>query len=112
RSNCSVMLVLPRPLVDVIWARPGIAVNCCSSGVATDDAMVSGLAPGNCADTWMVGKSTVGRPATGRSSYLPLPNTRMPAISRDVPIGRRMKVSEIFIGRLGIQDRPAAGQRS
>ena len=24
--------------------------NCCSSGVATDDAIVSGLAPGSCAD--------------------------------------------------------------
>ena len=68
RSNCSVMLVMPSPLVEVICARPGIAANCCSSGVATDDAMVSGLAPGSCAVTWIVGKSTVGSADTGRSS--------------------------------------------
>src|SRR5215831_3661845 len=45
-SNCSVMLVDPSPLVEVIWARPGMAANFCSSGVATEAAMVSGLAPG------------------------------------------------------------------
>ena len=61
------MLVVPSPLVEVIWARPGIAANCCSSGVATDDAIVSGLAPGSVADTVMVGKSTVGSAATGSS---------------------------------------------
>ena len=42
-----------------------MAANCCSSGVATDDAMVSGLAPGRVADTVMVGKSTLGSAATG-----------------------------------------------
>ena len=36
-----------------------------SSGVATDDAIVSGLAPGSAALTWMVGKSTRGSGATG-----------------------------------------------
>ena len=40
--------------------------NCFSSGVATDDAIVSGLAPGRLRVTWMVGKSTVGRSLTGR----------------------------------------------
>jgi hypothetical protein len=65
RSNCSVMEVMPSPLVEVTWARPGICENCCSSGVATDDAMVSGLAPGSCAVTAMVGKSTVGSAETG-----------------------------------------------
>ena len=39
--------------------------NCFSSGVATEDAMVSGLAPGSCAETTMVGKSTRGIAATG-----------------------------------------------
>src|SRR6185437_497148 len=47
RSNCRVMEVEPSPLVEVIWLRSGIAPNCCSSGVATEEAMVSGLAPGN-----------------------------------------------------------------
>jgi hypothetical protein len=36
----------PTPLVELISARPGIAANFCSSGVATDDAIVDGLAPG------------------------------------------------------------------
>jgi len=59
--------VEPRPLVDVICAKPGIAANCCSSGVATEEAIVSGLAPGNCAETEIVGKSTVGSDETGNS---------------------------------------------
>lgn len=32
-----------------------------SKGLATEDAMVSGLAPGNEAETCMVGKSVAGR---------------------------------------------------
>ncbi len=39
---------------------PAIVENCRSSGVATADAMVSGLAPGRLAATWMTGKSTLG----------------------------------------------------
>ena len=39
--------------------------NCRSSGVATADAIVSGLAPGRLADTEMVGKSTCGSGDTG-----------------------------------------------
>ena len=41
--------------------------NWLSSGVATDDAIVSGLAPGNVALTTRVGKSTLGRSLTGSS---------------------------------------------
>jgi len=37
--------------------------------VATDDAIVSGLAPGNPAPTFTVGKSIVGRAATGSKKY-------------------------------------------
>ena len=44
-----------------------MAANCCSSGVATEVAMVSGLAPGRDAETVIVGKSTSGRAATGSS---------------------------------------------
>ena len=64
-ANCSVIDVLPKPLHDVIATSPGMAANCCSSGVATMVAMVSGLAPGKFAATVMVGKSTSGRAATG-----------------------------------------------
>src|SRR2546422_3936845 len=59
--NWSVMLVLPRLDEEVIWSTPAIVENCFSSGVATADAMVSGLAPGRLAFTWIVGKSTFGR---------------------------------------------------
>ena len=51
RSNCSTICVEPRLLVDVISVMPAIRPNCRSSGVATDDAIVSGLAPGRPADT-------------------------------------------------------------
>ncbi len=58
--------MLPSALVEVICDRPEICANCVSSGVATDEAMVSGLAPGNDAETEMVGKSTCGSGATGK----------------------------------------------
>src|ERR1700761_811242 len=66
RSNCKVIEVVPMALTEVIWVTPEISENCRSRGVATFDAMVSGLAPGSEAVTWMVGKSTLGRAATGR----------------------------------------------
>ena len=59
------MLVLPCALVELIDVTPAIVENCFSSGVATEAAIVSGLAPGRPALTWMVGKSTVGRSLTG-----------------------------------------------
>ena len=55
----------PSWLPEVSWVTPGISDSCRSSGVATLEAMVSGLAPGRPADTWMVGKSTWGRAETG-----------------------------------------------
>ena len=67
RVNCRVMLVLPWPLVEVMESRPAMVENCFSSGVATAEAMVSGLAPGRLAVTWMVGKSTLGSSLTGNS---------------------------------------------
>ena len=44
---------------------PATVANWRSSGVATAEAMVSGLAPGSEAFTWRVGKSTLGRSLTG-----------------------------------------------
>jgi hypothetical protein len=66
RSNCTTTVVMPRPLEDVVWLTPGICANWRSSGCATDEAMMAGLAPGSVAVTWMVGKSTFGNGATGR----------------------------------------------
>jgi hypothetical protein len=47
----------------------GMVENCFSSGSATADAIVSGLAPGRLAFTAMVGKSMAGRSLTGSSRY-------------------------------------------
>jgi hypothetical protein len=65
RSNCTVIEVTPSALVEVSCVTPEICENWRSSGVATDDAMVCGLAPGRLAETAMVGKSTWGSGAIG-----------------------------------------------
>ena len=44
-------MVKPSALDEVIWVRPGIWPNWVSSGVATEDAIVCGSAPGSCAVT-------------------------------------------------------------
>jgi len=49
RTNCSVIFVAPRELVEVIESRPGTVENCRSRIVATEAAIVSGLAPGRLA---------------------------------------------------------------
>ena len=67
RSNWMVICDEPCTLIEVIWAMPGMAANCRSSGCATVLAMVSGLAPGYFALTLMVGNSTRGSGATGNS---------------------------------------------
>jgi hypothetical protein len=54
-ANCRAICVLPWKLVEVITSRPAMVENCFSSGVATDAAMVVGLAPGTDALTEMVG---------------------------------------------------------
>jgi len=64
--NCSVICVEPCVLVELMLSSPAIVENCRSSGVATEEAMVSGEAPGSAAETWIVGKSTLGRSETGR----------------------------------------------
>src|SRR4029077_16116067 len=67
RLNWIVMLVSPREFVDVLRHMPAIGENCFSSGVATEEAIVSGLAPGSEALTKIVGKSTFGKSLTGSS---------------------------------------------
>ena len=86
RSNCSVIDVEPRPLVEVIDESPGIAVNWSSSGVATVEAITVGLAPGNVAETEIVGNSTLGSAATGRSLNESAPKATRPAVISAVAI--------------------------
>ena len=66
RSNCSVMPVEPSVELEVISVTEAMRPNCRSSGVATADAIVSGLAPGRPAPTEIVGNSTCGSGETGR----------------------------------------------
>src|ERR1051326_3477580 len=97
RSSVSVMDVTPSALDDVIVSSPGMVENWRSSGVATADAMVSGLAPGRLAFTTSVGKSTLGRSLTGSARYATIPNRAMASINRAVATGRRMKRSEMVM---------------
>ena len=53
--------------MEVICDRPLIWPNWRSSGVVTDEAITSGLAPGYWVVTWMVGKSTGGSAEMGSS---------------------------------------------
>ena len=87
-TNWIVIDVLPSELVEIIESMPAIVSNCFSRGVATDEAIVSGLAPGSDAETEIVGKSTLGRSLTGRLRYAISPNRRMASMSSVVMTGR------------------------
>src|SRR5579871_4546884 len=91
------MLVEPWMLLELIELSPAMVENCFSSGVATDDAIVSGLAPGKFAFTTMVGKSTLGRSLTGRYRYAIRPNSTIASEMSVVITGRRIKISAIFM---------------
>src|SRR5580704_16274194 len=94
------MLVCPRPLKEVIESSPGTVENCRSRGVATEAAMVSGLAPGSVACTCNVGKSMFGRSLTGKFRYPATPNSRIPIMTRAVMTGRLMNSAVRFMNLL------------
>jgi len=96
RSNCRVTLVRPRELDEVISVTPAMWPNWRSKGVATEEAMICALAPGNPAETEMVGKSTCGKGETGSTLKAMPPAMAMAAVSRVVATGRRMKGAEMF----------------
>ena len=50
-ENWMVICEMPSALMDDIESTPAMVENCFSSGVATDEAMVDGLAPGRLALT-------------------------------------------------------------
>ena len=98
RSNCSVIWVVPSTLAEVICARPGsIWPNSVSSGVATVEAMVSGLAPGYWRSPSASGTRTFGSGATGSSGKATRPASKIAAVSSDVAIGRRMNGVEMLM---------------
>ena len=94
RSNWSTIEVLPSEEVEVIDVTPAMVENWRSRIEATEAAIVSGLAPGSCAWTWMVGKSTRGTAATGSCLKPKMPAMTIIAISRIVITGRRMQRAE------------------
>jgi hypothetical protein len=64
-ANSKVMPTRPWRLPEEMEVTPAMLPRARSSGVATLAAIVSGLAPGSEALTWIVGKSTSGSGATG-----------------------------------------------
>src|SRR5260370_36448533 len=94
RSNWRVMLVDPRLLEDVICVTPAMRPNCRSRGVATAEAMVSGLAPGKLAPTLIVGKSTCGKGETGRNRKATTPESARAIVISVVATGLRIKGAE------------------
>src|SRR3954467_3425134 len=95
-ANWIVIEVDPRFEIDVMLSMPAIVENCFSSGVATAAAIVSGLAPGSDAETWIVGKSTVGKSLTGSLRYDEMPKKRIPIMTSAVITGRRMNRAVIL----------------
>src|ERR1051325_2689624 len=109
RLNWRVMDVEPREEADVMESRPEMVENWRSSGVATEAAIVSGLAPGRPAETWMVGKSTVGRSLPGSWRYAMMQNKTMASMTSVVMTGRRMKMEEMFIANPVVSYRLSVG---
>src|SRR6202161_1570373 len=92
-----VMEVAPRVLEEVISVTPAIWPNWRSRGVATDEAMISALAPGKPAPTEIVGKSTSGKGATGSTSNAMAPARKIATVRSVVATGLRMNDSEMFM---------------
>src|ERR1700726_4053498 len=90
------MLVDPSELVDVISVTLAMRPNCRSSGVATAEAIVSGLAPGRLAETFIVGKSTFGKGETGSRRNAAAPARKMAMLKSAVATGRRMNGAEML----------------
>src|ERR1051325_3177210 len=76
---------------------PAIVENSRSRGVATVEAIVSGLAPGTAAVTEIVGESPLGKAAAGRLRNARIPNSRMANVRSAVITGRSMKIRERFM---------------
>ena len=91
------MPVVPSVLEEVIYVTPAMNPNWRSSGVATDDAITSGLAPGSVEATAIVAKSTYGKEATGSAWRAMAPASVITMTIRMVATGRLMKMAERFI---------------
>src|SRR4029453_8359865 len=97
RSNCTQIRVDPCELFDRISLTPAIVPSARSSGVATLEAIVSGLAPGSDALTEMTGKSTCGSGETARNMKATAPDRMIDRFSSVVATGRLMNGDERLI---------------
>src|SRR5438105_754104 len=88
RPNCKVMRLEPTLLDEVISVTSAMTPRCRSSGVATVVAIVSGLAPGICASTEIVGNSTCGNGDTGSLRKANRPASATPSVNSVVATGR------------------------
>ena len=89
--------VEPLVLTEVISVTPAMRPRARSSGVATAETMVAGLAPGNAAETLIVGTSTSGSDAIGKSRHARAPAITSPMHSSEVATGRSMNRREMFM---------------
>src|ERR1035438_9452974 len=94
--------VVPRLLAEVISVTAAMWPNWRSRGVATEEAIISALAPGRPALTEIVGKSTCGRGETGKTLKAMAPAMAIATVKSVVATGRWMKGSETFIARLPV----------
>ncbi len=88
KLNSMMMRVLPSELDEVISLTPAMRPSERSSGVATDEAMVSGEAPGSEALIMITGKSTCGSGATGSRRNPRTPHRVIASEIRIVATGR------------------------
>ena len=98
RSNCSVMLVLPCVLVELIDVEAGDGRELLLERQRDRRGHGLGTGAGQAGLhlRWS-GKSTVGRSLTGSSRYDITPKTTMPSMIRVVVIGRLMKRAARFM---------------
>ena len=86
----------------IMVLTPAMAPKERSSGVATVEAMTSGLAPGRLAWTTITGKSICGSGATGNRPKLTPPSSMIARLSNIVATGRLMKGPDRFMAVLPV----------
>lgn len=96
-TNWIAIEVEPCAFVVEIVSMPAMVPNCLTKGVAIDVAMVSGEAPGSCAETLMTGNSARGRAATGRKRQANSPASTSETDIRMVATGCLMQKDEMFM---------------
>src|SRR3990170_2817267 len=98
-DNCSAL--------ELVRVRsPGIVLSSSSRMSVTADSTTRGFAPGSTVWTEMTGGSMSGYSRTDSSEYPMTPNSTRPALIMLASTGRRMEMSDSFMGasRLGVEE--------